>query len=154
DLSDIMLRDSGHIQEADAEFMNKHRGPGEPLIEPIYTMLDAEKVAGHFNSVDYLQSIEPAAGATVQFFDAGHILGSAGELLELQEKGRTVRLWFSGDIGRFNLPLLQDPVLPQPVDYLLMECTYGDTPHDDPRVAFEQFRQVVMQAVGRGGKIV
>jgi metallo-beta-lactamase family protein len=89
-----------------------------------------------------------------QFFDAGHILGSAGLLLEINEQGRKVRFWFSGDIGRFNLPLLFDPILPEPVDYLLMECTYGDKPHNDPDLAFDEFRQVVTKTIARGGKVI
>jgi metallo-beta-lactamase family protein len=153
DLSDIMLRDAGHIQESDAAFLNK-KHPDEPPVEPLYTMADAEQVAGHFFSVDYNQRFEPAPGVSAQFFDAGHILGSAGMLLELTEKGRTVRFWFSGDIGRLNLPLLLDPVMPKPADYLLMECTYGDKPHNDPREAFDAFQQVVSRTVSRGGKVI
>ncbi len=87
-------------------------------------------------------------------FEAGHILGSAGVLLEIQDGGRPVRFWFSGDIGRFKLPLLQDPVLPEPVDYLLMECTYGDLAHNDPEEAYQAVRQVVSRTVARGGKII
>ena len=67
-----------------------------------------------------------------RFIEAGHILGSAAISLEIEEKGRKIRFWFSGDIGRYKLPLLRDPVLPEDVDYLLMECTYGDKPHNDP----------------------
>jgi metallo-beta-lactamase family protein len=154
DLSDIMLRDSGHIQESDASFLNKRRRDNEPLVEPLYTMADAERVAGHFHSVEYKQRFEPVPGVTAQLFDAGHILGSAGLLLEISEKGRAVRFWFSGDIGRMNLPLLFDPTLPQPVDYLLMECTYGDKPHNDPREAFMAFDDVVSKTVARGGKVI
>ena len=154
DLADIMLRDSGHIQESDAEFINKKSRGGEARVEPIYTMVDAEQAAGHFHSVEYKQPFEPVPGVTAQYFDAGHILGSAGLLLEINEHGRKVRFWFSGDIGRFNLPLLLDPVLPEPVDYLLMECTYGDKPHNDPGLAFEEFRQVVVRTISRGGKVI
>lgn len=154
DLSDIMLRDSGHIQESDAAFLNKRLRGGETEVEPIYTMADAEQVAGYFHSVEYRQRFEPVPGVAAQYFDAGHILGSAGLLLEINEQGRKIRFWFSGDIGRFNLPLLIDPVLPEPVDYLLMECTYGDKPHDDPGLAFDEFRQVVMKTIARGGKVI
>jgi len=154
DLSDIMLRDAGHIQESDAAFLNKKIRGDEPHVEPLYTMADAEHVAGHFHSVEYRQRFEPIPGVIAQFFDAGHILGSAGLLLEINEKGRKVRFWFSGDIGRFNLPLLLDPVMPEPVDYLLMECTYGDKPHNDPRTAFDEFRQVVSRTIARGGKVI
>jgi metallo-beta-lactamase family protein len=154
DLSDIMLRDAGHIQESDAAFLNKKIKGSEPCVEPLYTMADAEHVAGHFHSVEYRQQFEPIPGVIAQFFDAGHILGSAGLLLEINEKGRKIRFWFSGDIGRYNLPLLLDPVMPEPVDYLLMECTYGDKPHNDPRTAFDEFRQVVSRTIARGGKVI
>jgi len=154
DLSDIMLRDSGHIQEADAEFVNKRLRKGESPVRPIYTQADAEKVAGHFHSVDYGQPFQPIPGVKATFFDAGHILGSAAVLLEVKERGRDLRFWFSGDIGRFKLPLLQDPVLPQPVDYVLMECTYGDLPHNDPEEAYSALRAVVSRTAARGGKII
>lgn len=154
DLSDIMLRDSGHIQESDAEFLNRRLRKGESPVQPIYTQADAERVAGHFHSVGYEQPFEPIKGVTARLFEAGHILGSAGMLLEIEEHGRRVRFWFSGDIGRFRLPLLRDPVLPVPVDYLLMECTYGDLSHNDPEEAYAGVRSVVSKTVKRGGKII
>ncbi len=154
DLADIMLRDSGHIQEADAEYLNRKHPNRQPPAEPLYTLADAERVAAHFRSVEYGQPFEAAPGLTAQFLEAGHILGSAALRLELKEKGRTVRLWFSGDIGRFGLPLLRDPLLPEAVDYLLMECTYGDRSHADPRRAYEEFHQVVSRTIARGGKVI
>ncbi|MFN2273394.1 MAG: MBL fold metallo-hydrolase, partial [Anaerolineales bacterium] len=117
DLADVMLRDSGHIQEADAMYLNKKRARrGEPLIEPLYTIEDAERVQGHFRKIDYDKPFEPVPGVTARFVEAGHILGSAAIALEIEEKGRKVRFWFSGDIGRRNLPLLRDPVLPTEAD--------------------------------------
>ena len=155
DLSDVMLRDSGHIQEADAIFVNKKRAKrGEPLIEPLYTIEDAEGVARHFQKMDYDLPFEPVPGVTARFVEAGHILGSAAIALALEENGRKVRLWFSGDIGRRDLPLLRDPVLPDATDLLLMESTYGDKPHRDPQSSFEEFRQVVVQTINRGGKVI
>jgi metallo-beta-lactamase family protein len=154
DLSDIMLRDSGHIQESDAEFVNKRLRKGESPVQPIYTQADAEQVAGHFHSVEYGQRFEPIPGVTATFFDAGHILGSAGVLLQIREQGRSLRFWFSGDIGRFKLPLLKDPVLPEPVDHVLMECTYGDMAHNDPEEAYAAVRQVVSRTAARGGKVI
>lgn len=155
DLADVMLQDSGHIQEADAEFVNKKesRHGGAP-VEPLYTIEDAEHVSEHFRPVDYDQPFEPVPGVTARFWEAGHILGSAAISLDIDEKGRKFRFWFSGDIGRPNLPLLRDPVLPQAADYLLMESTYGDKVHNDPRAAFDEFRQVVLETIERGGKVI
>jgi metallo-beta-lactamase family protein len=157
DLSDVMLRDAGHIQEADARFVNqKQSRRGNGPVEPIYTQADAEKVADQLRPVDYSQAFQPVPGVTARLIEAGHILGSAAVALELEEKGRKVKLWFSGDIGRLGLPLLRDPVLPTPeeVDLLLMECTYGDRTHMPPEAAFEEFRAVVKRTVGRGGRII
>ncbi|OIN86249.1 MAG: MBL fold metallo-hydrolase, partial [Anaerolineae bacterium CG1_02_58_13] len=123
-------------------------------IEPLYTQQDAEHVAEHFRPVAYGQPFEPAPGVTARFIEAGHILGSAAISLELNEKGRKVRFWFSGDIGRRGLPLLRDPILPGEVDYLLMESTYGDKPHRGPHLAYEEFRQVVKRTGERGGKVI
>jgi metallo-beta-lactamase family protein len=111
-------------------------------------------VAQYFQSVDYGQSFEPIPGVVAHLVDAGHILGSASVVLEIEEKGRKTRLWFSGDIGRRNLPLLRDPVLPDECDYLIMECTYGDKPHRDPEAAYDELRDVVVRTVRRGGKVI
>jgi metallo-beta-lactamase family protein len=155
ELADVMLRDSGHIQESDAEFVNKKNSRrGDGPVEPLYTQTDARRVAELFKSVDYDRAFEPVPGVTARFVEAGHILGSAAVALVLEEKGRKVKLWFSGDIGRMNLPLLRDPVLPDEANYLLMESTYGDRPHNDPRAAFEEFRDVVKRTVQRGGKLI
>lgn len=155
DLASVMILDSGHIQESDAEFVNRKRAQrGEPPIEPLYTQEDAEKVSGMFKGVDYVEAFEPIPGVIVRFYEAGHILGSAGVSLEIEEKGRKIRLWFSGDIGRYRMPLLRDPVLPEAVDYMIMESTYGDKLHSDPDQAFNEFRNVIKLTVERGGKVI
>lgn len=155
DLSTAMLADSGHIQESDAEFVNKKRArSGEPPIEPIYTKEDAEQVAGLFRGADYEEVFEPIPGVVARFHEAGHILGSASVSLEIEEHGKKFRLWFSGDIGRYKLPLLRDPVLPTYADYMIMECTYGDKSHSDPDAAFIEFHDVVKRTVERGGKVI
>lgn len=154
-LTDIMLRDSGHIQESDVEFLNKRRARrGKPPIEPLYTMEDAKRVAQYLVRQDYKYSFEPVPGVVATLVDAGHILGSAGVILELEEHGRKVRLMFSGDIGRLDLPILRDPVLPQDVDYLIMECTYGDRSHDPPDRAYEALQEVITRTVDREGKVI
>jgi metallo-beta-lactamase family protein len=155
DLSALMMADSGRIQESDAEFVNKKkRARGEPPIEPLYTEADARRAADLFRGIDYGQAFEPIPGVAARFYEAGHILGSAAVSLEIEEKGRKIRFWFSGDIGRFGLPLLRDPIMPDPVDILLMECTYGDKKHNDPSAAFEEFREVVKRTIKRSGKVI
>ncbi len=121
-----MLLDSAHIYEEDAQYLNKKkRKHGEPFIEPLYTRSDAERVPGLFREVGYNQTFEPIPGVQARLVDAGHILGSAAVVLDIQEKGKQKRVWFSGDIGRFKLPLIairscRKCGLPD------MECTYGD----------------------------
>ena len=154
-LGNLMLLDAGHVQESDAEFVNKRRlRGGEPPIEPLYTITDASQVAQYFHGIPYDEPFEAVPGVVARFADAGHILGSAGVALDIEEKGRKLRLWFSGDIGRPGLPLIQDPVLPSEVDYLIMECTYGDKAHEDPEVAYRELHQVVARTVARGGKVI
>jgi metallo-beta-lactamase family protein len=154
-LTNIMLIDSGHIQESDVEFVNKKRKKtGATPAEPLYTQLEAALVAQYFNPVDYDQAFEPIPGVVARILDAGHILGSGAVVLDIEEKGQKVRLWFSGDIGRRKLPLLRDPVLPDRADYLIMECTYGDKPHRDPELAYEELRQVAGRTLNRGGKVI
>jgi metallo-beta-lactamase family protein len=155
DLASLMIADSGHIQEADAQFVNKKRAQrGEPLIEPLYTKEDAEAVAGMFEGKNYEEAFQPIPGVIARFHEAGHILGSASVSLEIEEQGKKIRFWFSGDIGRFQLPLLRDPVLPTEADYMIMESTYGDKSHSNPELAFVEFRDVVKRTVERGGKVI
>jgi metallo-beta-lactamase family protein len=154
-LTDIMLRDAGHIQEDDIEFLNKKRARrGESPVEPLYTLEDAERSIQLLVRQRYDRPFEPVPGVVATLVDAGHILGSAGIVLELEEGGRKVRLMFSGDIGRRRMPLLRDPVLPGDVDYLIMECTYGDQSHDPPEKAYRALRSVIRRTVERGGKII
>jgi metallo-beta-lactamase family protein len=150
-LGDVMLRDSGHIQELDAGYVNKKQAKRhQPPVEPIYTLADAAMVAQYFVPVEYDQLFHPVDGVTARLVDAGHILGSAAIVLDVQENSRHFRFWFSGDIG----PLLRDPVLPEAVDYLMMESTYGDKPHADPGEAYNEFHDIVEKTVRRGGKVI
>jgi metallo-beta-lactamase family protein len=155
ELAAIMLADSGHIYEDDAQFLNKKkRKHGEPMVEPLYTKVDAENVVPLFEERGYDQPFEPVKGMSASMVDAGHILGSAAVVLDIDEKGIKKRVWFSGDIGRYKLPLLRDPVLPQNPDILVMESTYGDLSHDDPELAYEKFRDIVKRTISRGGNVV
>jgi metallo-beta-lactamase family protein len=154
-LADIMLQDSGHVQEENVNYANYKRAKrGEPPMEPLYTAADGAQVAQYLVPVHYNQTFEPVPGVTAHLVDAGHLLGSAAIVLDIVENGRKFRLWYSGDIGRKDKPILCDPVVPEAADYLIMECTYGDKSHRDPHAAYEEFRDVVNQTVNRGGKIV
>lgn len=155
DLTGLMLLDSGHIQEADAEFVNRKRAArGEPPVQPLYTMEDAEEAAEMLVPLDYNEDFQPVDGVTARLVDAGHVLGSASILLEVEEGHKKTRLWFSGDVGRRNIHLLRDPVMPEKVDYLIMECTYGDKSHGDPRDAYQEFYEVVRDTIHKRGKVI
>lgn len=154
-LGEIMLQDSAHIQEQDTLYVNKKRAKrGLPAIEPLYTIADALEAIEKYYPVKYEEAFSPVPGVTVRFFNAGHILGSAAIRLDIVENGQHKSLWFSGDIGRKDLPLLPEPVFPTDVDYLLMECTYGDENHDSVDSAYEKFKAIVMKTINRGGKII
>ncbi len=155
DLAGLMIRDSGRIQESDAEYVNRKRAKrGEDPIDPLYTEQDAAKAAGMFKGINYAEAFEPIPGVIARFYEAGHILGSASISLEIEEKGKKIHLWFSGDIGRYRMPLLRDPILPEAADYMIMESTYGDKPHSNPELAYTEFRDVVKRTVERGGKVI
>jgi metallo-beta-lactamase family protein len=154
ELTDIMLRDSGHIQKKQADSINFHKRNKEP-VEPLYTEEDAAKVEPMLRGWDYNKPIPVADGAMATFYDAGHILGSAAISLRLEEKKKEKHLWFSGDIGRRGLPILRDPILPpDDVDALIMESTYGDKPHRGPEEAYQEMKEVILRTLDRKGKVI
>jgi len=154
-LDNIMLLDSGYIHEKDAEYLNKRLlKQGKPLIEPLYTIDDAARVAPLFNSVSYNQEFEPVPGVKCHLVDAGHILGSAAVVLDINEDGEKKRIWFSGDIGREGLLLIRDPVLPKNADYLIMESTYGDKKKRDPETAFIELKEILQTAIQQKGRVI
>jgi len=154
-LDNIMLLDSGYIHEKDAEYLNKRlMKQGKPLIEPLYTKEDAARVAPLFHSLEYEEIFEPVPGIKAHLVDAGHILGSASVVLDIKDGGISKRLWFSGDIGRPGLLLIQDPVLPRDVDYLIMESTYGDTKKRGSESAFLELKVVVQRTIKRKGRVI
>jgi len=154
-LDNIMLLDSGYIHEKDADYLNKKlEKQGKPLVEPLYTKEDAGRVAPLFHCLDYEEVFEPVPGIKAHLVDAGHILGSAAVVLDIEDRGTTKRLWFSGDIGRPGLLLIKDPVLPQNADYLIMESTYGDTKKRGSEAAFLELKEVVQRAIQRKGRVI
>jgi len=155
DLCAYMLLDSAHIQENDVRFVNKRRKrQGKKLFEPLYTKADAVAALERFHCVDYDRPFEPVPGVTVRFRDAGHILGSAIVIVDLNENGRNSRLLFSGDIGRKGLPILRDPRAAEGVDYVIMESTYGAREHETDGDAGELLRKTVAEVSSRGGKLL
>jgi metallo-beta-lactamase family protein len=155
DLCQIMLRDSAHLQERDVYFTNKIRKrQNQPPVDPLYTMEDAEAAMAHFVGVQYDRSIEIAPGVSATFLDAGHILGSAGVCLEIEEGGRSLRLAFSGDIGRTEVPILRDPNVLRDMDVLIMESTYGDRTHSPREDVEEALAQTVREVATGGGKVI
>lgn len=151
DLAVVMLADSAHIQEKDAEFLTRHR---KDSVAPLYSMVDATRAADLMAGVPYHKTFDVTAGIRVTFVDAGHILGSASVLLDIEEAGRKQRLVFSGDIGRKGLPIIRDPEPPSGADVVIMESTYGDRDHVPYASAREALARIVTETAARGGRIL
>ncbi len=155
DLCRIMLMDSAHIQEQDAAFVTKKNAKrGLPPVEPLYTQADASAALEHFESVRYNRPVPVMDGVTATWLDAGHILGSAMIVLDIDEHGRHVRFAFSGDLGRGSNDILRNPDHPRDVDYLLCESTYGNREHKPLDNVNEQICQIVNRAVEGNGKVI
>jgi metallo-beta-lactamase family protein len=158
DLGALMLEDSAHIQEADAAFINKwnakHGKGNEPVAEPLYTIIEARRAVQQLTSIAYDRSFTVAEGIMVTFCDAGHILGSAEVIVDVQENGRHSRLVFSGDVGRGKNEIFRDPTPYEDADALIMECTYGGREHGPREVAWAKLAEVISQTVAKGGKII
>ncbi len=154
-LSEIMLRDSAHIQESDAEYKNrKARRAGRALVEPIYDLNDANGVLTHFRGVDYGEMVELADGVHVRYIDAGHLLGSASIEVYLEENSVSRKLVFSGDIGNFHKPLIRDPQYIQEADYIIMESTYGNRMHETDVDHISDLVRIIQETLDRGGNVV
>jgi len=154
-LCTYMLLDSAHIQESDVAHVNKRRGrQGKRLFEPLYTRRDALEILRHFVAVGYDHPFEPIPGVRAHFLDAGHILGSAIVVLDVEEKGRRFRLVFSGDLGRANHPLLRAPQVAEGADYLILESTYGNRAHEPTAQGEERFLELIRSTYEQGGKLL
>ena len=155
DLCGAMLLDSGHIQESDVAYLNRRRARKDlPPIEPTYTVEDATASLSSFVAIDYHHSFQVAPGTKVTFYDAGHILGSALTVLDIEEAGRRFRVCFTGDLGRKGLPIIRDPEVVPDVDYLITESTYGDREHETPPYAQALLCEIIHSAHDRGGKVI
>lgn len=151
DLSTVMLADSAHIQEKDAEFLSRRHREAVP---PLYEMRDAARVAELMVGVPYEKPFEVVPGVRATFYDAGHILGSACVGLECTERGDTRHLVFSGDVGRWGLPIIRDPHSPPGADVVIMESTYGNRDHESVDGARAHLARVVRETAARGGRIL
>ncbi len=153
DLCQIMLPDSAHLQEEDAQYANKKGFSKHAPAKPLYTTEDALKALSLFKPIPYGTTISLAEDLTLTFRDAGHILGSAFADLRLSSNGHTRRLLFSGDLGRPNQPILRDPHTVFGTDYLIVESTYGDRLHGDENLKTALAR-VINASMERGGVLV
>lgn len=155
DLCEVMLADSGYLQEKDAEIESRKRErKGLPRVAPLYARRDAERAMRQFRSHDYDELVDVLPGVRVRFRDAGHILGSAIVELWLSEDGHTRKLVFSGDLGQPNTPILRDPVQVPDADALLLESTYGDRLHRSRDETFAEMKEIFATARAGGGNVL
>ncbi len=155
DLLDIMLQDSAHIQEQDAEYQNrKNKRAGRPEVQPIYTVADAMRVREFVQTCEYGQRVAVTEDVTAEFIDAGHLLGSASIRLTCREGGETRTIVFSGDIGNVDQPIIRDPQCYDSADYVVMESTYGDRNHTEVWSYTDELAQLIDETVARGGNVV
>jgi metallo-beta-lactamase family protein len=155
DLCKFMLRDSAYLQMKDIEWVNRKRQNGKlPPIEPLYSMADVEAALGSFVPIDYDRPLSVAPGVEAMFRDAGHILGSAGIHLEINENGCSWRLGLSGDIGRPDMPLTRDPNVLRELDMLIMESTYGNRLHGEYGDVEEELCRIIRETAASGGKVI
>ena len=155
DLLDIMLQDSAHIQEQDAEYQNrKNKRAGRPEVEPIYTVADALRVREFIQTCEYGEEVPVVEGVTARFIDAGHLLGSASIKLTCHEGDETRTVVFSGDIGNVDQPIIRDPQFFDSADYVLTESTYGDRNHTEVWSYTDELAEIIDETLGKGGNVV
>jgi metallo-beta-lactamase family protein len=156
DLCTVMLADSAHIQQEDTKFVNKKRvRNGELPIEPLYSQQDALDTIPLFRTISYYQAFEPTPGVTARFFEVGHMLGSAGVHLLIDQPGRrALSLVYTGDLGRPNMPLLRDPAPLPDCDVLLTESTYGNRKTEGVELAKQRLADVVLKTIEHKGKVI
>ena len=154
-LMSIMLRDSAHIQESDAQWKNqKGKRAGRPEVEPLYTVADAEAALQQMRTVEYGEVTELCPGVRARFVDAGHLLGSSSVEIWATEGGEERKLVFSGDIGNVDQPIIRDPHLLSEADYVVMESTYGDRDHEPPESYTEALADIIDETFARGGNVI
>ena len=154
-LLDIMLQDSAHIQESDAEYQNrKNLRAGRPTVEPLYTVEDAQRVREFLTTCEYGEKVDLCEGVSMECIDAGHLLGSASMKLTLTENGETRTIVFSGDIGNVDQPIIRDPQFFHEADFVVMESTYGNRNHTEVWSYTDELAQIIDETIAKGGNVV
>ena len=154
-LLDIMLQDSAHIQESDAEYQNrKNLRAGRPTVEPLYTVEDAQRVREFLTTCEYGEKVDLCEGVSMECIDAGHLLGSASMKLTLTENGETRTIVFSGDIGNVDQPIIRDPQFFHEADFVVMESTYGNRNHTEVWSYTDELAQIIDETLSKGGNVV
>jgi metallo-beta-lactamase family protein len=155
ELARVVMLDAAGLQEEDARRAQRANRRGEAATTPLYTLDDALHALDFFGpDVGYNETVHVTGGITARFLDAGHILGSASILLEVDDGGLCRSLLFSGDLGNPGRPLLRDPTPAPPADYVVMECTYGDRPHRSVPDSVDEMYQAIRDTVNRRGNVV
>lgn len=155
DLCEIMLKDSAHIQESEAEWTNrKAKRSGRKQVRPLYTVRDAEYAMQFFQPVHYGESFTPVENVSARYEDSGHILGSAVIYLTMQEDGKTRTLAYTGDLGNINMPIVNDPSPRETTDYVITESTYGNRLHEKTDNPMKQLADIMNRTFARGGNVV
>lgn len=155
DLARVMLPDSGHIQEIEAEWESrKARRRGERALPPLYTAQDATDSLNRFEPVSYGQMLQLNNQVRVRFLDAGHILGSAIIEVWIREGEGELKIVFSGDLGNSSTAILRDPTVVSEADYLLIESTYGDRLHEPVADQTARLKEIIIQTISRNGSVV
>lgn len=155
ELCSIMLPDSGYIQEMEVEWINRKRlRAGKPLIEPLYTIDDAEKSLKYFEPINYDDIVKITDDIEVRYKDAGHILGSAIIEIWVREDNDRIKIVFSGDLGNKDIPIMKDPSYIDEADYLILETTYGNKLHNTMENTLLFLLDIITHTVENGGNIV
>lgn len=149
DLCQILLADSAYIQESDADFVNRHNVSRHSPALPLYTVKDVDHVMRRMKKLTFDVLHEPQKGVGLRFHHAGHILGAS--IVEINWKGR--KIVFSGDLGRYNDPMMPDPAVVKDADYLVLESTYGDRRHDKENPE-DMLAAIIQRTVKRGGTVL
>lgn len=157
DLAKLVLMDSSRIQKNDYEYMirrNKKKGLSFEPKAPLYSEENVRSCMGQFSTVAYHKKFNPVPNVNATLYNAGHILGSAMAYIEVKEGAETMKIAFSGDLGRKGLPIIRDPEVLPPVDYLVLESTYGNRLHDPMDATMDKLADIINRVSERKGKII